>query len=100
MLLSESLPVAAARDKFRDEVIRQEFFHHGGHGVHGENNLGFSVFSVYSVVSFWVWLAPLPVSGRIGGFAGILDLTNVAPRVRLRPVQIGETIHLCELPTR
>lgn len=44
--------------------------------------------------------AALPVPSRIGWFAGILDLTNVASSIGLRPVQIGEAIHLCELATR
>ena len=42
----------------------------------------------------------LPVSGRIGWFAGILDLNNVAPSIGLRPIKISEAVDLCELATR
>ena len=45
-------------------------------------------------------LPALPVSGGIGWFAGILDLTHITPGIRLRPIQIGEAIDLCELTTR
>ena len=38
--------------------------------------------AVRSRLLAFVGLATLPVSGRIGGFAGILDLGNVAPGVR------------------
>ena len=42
----------------------------------------------------------LPISSRIGRFAGILNFTNVAPSIGPRPVEIGEAIDLCELATR
>src|SRR5688500_8227582 len=46
------------------------------------------------------WAVYLPVSGRIGWFAGILNFSKVAPSIGLRSVQISEAIDLCKLATR